>query len=192
MIWEVHRLKTQGWHSSTTTVVSFNDSRVPAVNLLGAEGEGFLPIMNNFNNERFAMSVAATRMSRICLEDAIAYGKTRKTFGKPLMKHQVLRHKAMDMARAILAAHALNMEVCRVRAAGSANVHGITALQKVQATRTLELCAREASQVIGGRAYLREGPGARIERIYREVRVYAIGGGSEEVMTDLAGRMAKL
>jgi len=67
-----------------------------------------------------------------------------------------------------------------------------TALLKVQSTRMLEMVAREASQILGGNAYLRTGPGARIERIYREVRVVAIGGGSEEIMLDLAVRMAKL
>ncbi len=69
---------------------------------------------------------------------------------------------------------------------------GIIALAKVQATKTLEFCAREASQILGGKSYLRRGAGANIERIYREVGVAAIGGGSEEVMLDLACRQAKL
>ena len=66
------------------------------------------------------------------------------------------------------------------------------ALLKVQATKAAEFCAREASQIFGGNSYLRSGPGSRVERMYREVRVGAIGGGSEEVMLDLAMRQAKL
>ena len=71
-------------------------------------------------------------------------------------------------------------------------MEGAFALLKVQSTKTLEMVAREASQVFGGKAYLRGGPGAVVERVYREVRVYAIGGGSEEIMLDLASRQAKL
>jgi len=63
------------------------------------------------------------------------------------------------------------------------------AMLKVQASKTMELCAREAMQILGGAGYLRGNSGpARVERIYREVRVNAIGGGSEEIMYDLASR----
>ena len=67
-----------------------------------------------------------------------------------------------------------------------------TALVKVQASRTFEYCAREASQIFGGSSYLREGRGAMVERLYREVRSYAIPGGSEEIMNDLAMKQARL
>eukprot|EP00929_Paragymnodinium_shiwhaense_P082624 TRINITY_DN43646_c0_g1_i1.p1 TRINITY_DN43646_c0_g1~~TRINITY_DN43646_c0_g1_i1.p1 ORF type:complete len:409 (-),score=82.91 TRINITY_DN43646_c0_g1_i1:278-1504(-) len=189
------RLQTQGWLCSTTTTVAFDGVRVPAANLLGKENEGFLPIMLNFNSERFGICVMANRMSRCCLEDAIRYARVRKTFGKPLIKHQVIRHKLAEMARHILATHSLNACIARDMAEGgeSARAAGQLALAKVQATRTFEFCAREASQVLGGKSYLRGGgPGSRIERCYREVRVLAIGGGSEEIMLDLATRQAKL
>lgn len=65
-------------------------------------------------------------------------------------------------------------------------------MTKVQATKTMEFCAREAVQIFGGRGYIRGGRGGKVERIYREVRVNAIGGGSEEIMLDLAARQAKL
>ena len=66
------------------------------------------------------------------------------------------------------------------------------ALAKVQSTKCMEFCTREATQIFGGRGYLRKGPGAVVERLYREVRVMAIGGGSEEIMLDLASRQARL
>ena len=69
---------------------------------------------------------------------------------------------------------------------------GRIALCKVLCTKTLEQCARETSQIFGGNSYQRGGQGELVERLYREVRVNAIGGGSEEVMMDLGVRMAKL
>lgn len=189
------RLKTQGWHCSTTTSVAFDNVRVPCENLLGEENGGFLPIMLNFNNERYSMAVGACRMARCCLEDSIRYARARKTFGKPLIQHQVIRHKLAEMARHVLATHSLIFALSREMQsddAGPTRIGGQAALTKVQATRTLELCAREASQILGGRSYVRGGSGGRIERCYREVRVYAIGGGSEEIMLELATHMAKL
>jgi alkylation response protein AidB-like acyl-CoA dehydrogenase len=69
---------------------------------------------------------------------------------------------------------------------------GPCALVKVACTKALEYCAREASQIFGGASYVREGKGQKVERIYREVRVNAIGGGSEEVLIDLAMKQARL
>mmetsp|Transcript_6679 Transcript_6679/g.11437 ORF Transcript_6679/g.11437 Transcript_6679/m.11437 type:complete len:423 (-) Transcript_6679:32-1300(-) len=192
------RLKTQGWHSSTTTTISFDGVKVPCWNLLGEEGKGFKPIMLNFNNERFGLAVNACRMARCCIEDSVAYAKIRKTFGQPLMAHQVIRHKFAEMLRGTLATHSMVLEVARnmaFAARGAVSYESLAAqmaLLKVQATKNMEFCAREASQVLGGRSYLRGGKGVRIERVYREVRVYAIGGGSEEVMLDLASRQSKL
>mmetsp|Transcript_64794 Transcript_64794/g.167246 ORF Transcript_64794/g.167246 Transcript_64794/m.167246 type:complete len:414 (+) Transcript_64794:73-1314(+) len=189
------RLKTQGWLCSTTTTVAFNAVRVPAGNLLGAENFGFMPIMLNFNSERYGMAVGACRMARCCLEDAIRYARVRKTFGRPLIGHQVIRHKIAEMARHVLATHGLMATITRALDGGAdmGRTSGQLALAKVQATKSLEFCAREASQVLGGKAYLRGGgPGGRIERCYREVRVFAIGGGSEEIMLELATRQAKL
>lgn len=191
---QVSRLRTQGWNSSTTTTISFDDVRVPAKNLLGAENMGFLPIMLNFNNERYMMAVSACRMARCCLEDSIRYARVRKTFGQPLIKHQVIRHKLAEMARHIYATHGMLITITHAIYAGAdmGRTSGQTALAKVQASRTLEFCAREASQILGGRSYVRGGIGGRIERSYREVRVYAIGGGSEEILLELATRQAKL
>jgi len=188
------RLKTQGWWASTTTTIAFDGVKVPVENLIGKGGEGFIVIMRNFNNERRSMVTSANRMSRICLEDAISYARKRKTFGQPLIKHDVIRHKLAEMARQINASHTMNMMIHELtqRFPLDPSLAGRIALTKVQATKTMEFCAREASQILGGKSYLRSGPGQRIERIYREVRVMAIGGGSEEIMLGLAARQAKL
>ena len=100
----------------------------------------------------------------------------------------------MEMARSIMSTHLMIMELYDRwdRNEYDSSIPGLAALTKYQATRSFEFCAREASQIIGGKSYLRSGVGARVERLYREVRVYAIGGGSEEVMLDLAARQARL
>jgi len=121
---------------------------------------------------------------RVCLEEAVAWAQQRHTFGKRLADHQVIRHKVAEMKRQINACQANIMHCSREYTEGNPNP-GDIALLKVQCSLTMEYCAREAMQILGGMGYMRE---SRVERIYREVRVQAIGGGSEEIMRDLAAR----
>ncbi|MBT5388314.1 MAG: acyl-CoA dehydrogenase [Porticoccaceae bacterium] len=180
--------KKQGWWCSDTATIYFEDVRVPAGNLLGQENKGFSVIMNNFNAERLAMAAAMEALSRVCLEDAVAWARERKTFGKRLADHQVIRHKIAEMKQRINATQAYLLMTCEQVQAGTENA-GDIALLKVQSSQTMEFCAREAMQILGGIGYMR---GNRVERIYREVRVNAIGGGSEEIMRDLAARQFAL
>jgi acyl-CoA dehydrogenase len=173
-----------GWWASDTASIFFNDVRVPVQNLIGEAGRGFPAIMLNFNNERLALAAGATAYARVALEEALAYAQQRHTFGKRLADHQVIRHKIAEMTRHVNASQAyLELTAWRL-AQGEAPVADICLL-KVQATQTMEFCAREALQILGGAGYMR---GTKSERIYREVRVNAIGGGSEEIMRDLAAR----
>lgn len=180
--------KKQGWWCSDTANLYFSDVKVPIENLLGQENRGFKVIMNNFNSERIAMSAAMDGYARVCLEDAVEWARSRKTFGKRLADHQVIRHKISEMTRKIQATNAYLQLVCRQLQLGREDAAAI-ALLKVQCSLTLEFCAREAMQILGGSGYMR---GNRVERIYREVRVNAIGGGSEEIMRDLAARQMQL
>jgi len=177
-------LAKMGWHSSDTATIHFDDVEVPADNLIGPENAGFGGIMRNFNGERLGMSQQANAFARICYEDALDWARSRETFGKPLITNQVIRHKLADMVRRISATQAW-IDQCAWTVLGDCAFPGDFALLKVQATQTMEFCAREACQILGGASFVR---GSRIERIYREVRVMAIGGGSEEIMFDLASR----
>ncbi|WP_444890485.1 acyl-CoA dehydrogenase family protein [Microbulbifer sp. DLAB2-AA] len=176
--------KKQGWWCSDTASIFFDQVRVPTSNLIGGENQGFLPIVHNFNRERLGIAASCVEFSRVCLQDAIEWAQERQTFGKRLANHQVIRHKFAQMLQRINATQAY-LNLC----AWAEQQHQLKvadiALLKVQATETLEFCAREAMQVLGGAGYMR---GSRVERIYREVRVNAIGGGSEEIMRDLASR----
>ena len=177
-------LQKQGWWASDTAALYFDDVRVPAENLIGEENKGFIGIMNNFNNERLWMAASSNAMARVCLEDALAWARDRQTFGQRLADHQVIRHKLVEMARQINATQAY-LEQCAQRVADGEKPVADLSMLKVQATLTMEFCAREAMQILGGAGYMR---GNRVERIYREVRVMAIGGGSEEIMRDLVAR----
>lgn len=180
--------KKQGWWCSDTATIYFDDVKVPAENLLGVENQGFKVIMHNFNAERMAMAAGMEGAARVCLEEAAAWAAERQTFGKRLADHQVIRHKLAEMQRHLYATQAYIQCVSRQIEQGEEDAAAI-ALLKVQCSLTMEFCAREAMQILGGAAYMR---GNKVERIYREVRVNAIGGGSEEIMRDLAARQMQL
>ncbi len=176
--------RKQGWWCSDTATLYFDNVKVPVGNLIGTENQGFLVIMNNFNAERMALCVGMEASSRVCLEEAVNWAQERKTFGKRLADHQVIRHKIAEMKQRINACQTY-INHCSQEIAQGRGDPGDIAMLKVQCSQTMEFCAREASQILGGASYLRDN---RVERIYREVRVNAIGGGSEEIMRDLASR----
>lgn len=182
------RLDKMGWWSSDTAMLHFQNCRVPAENLIGPEGGAFKIIMANFNDERLAMAAGATAFARVCLDEAIAHARARETFGKPLLQHQVIRHKLVDMAQRIAASQAM-LELLAWRLEHGDNPVADICMLKNQATQTMACCASEAVQIFGGAGFMR---GVKVERIYREVKVNAIGGGAEEIMKDLAARQMGL
>ena len=189
------RIRTQGGGAHNTGWVFLKDVVVPASHLIGEENKGFGYLMVNFNHERWMIAAQAVRCARACLSEAWAHARVRRTFGTTLLGHGVLRAKLADMARRVEAAQAL-LEAHTFRMAADVahnNDEGLAAsaaLLKVHASVTFEFCAREASQIFGGAAVVREGPGRLVERLYREVRATAIPGGAEEVLRDLAVRQA--
>lgn len=180
--------KKMGWWCSNQATLYFDNCRVPAENLMGEEDLGFIAIMENFNLERLGAVATALGMMKVCLDESIAWAKDRQTFGQPLIKHQVIRHKIADMSAKIDATEALLNQLCWLVNEGTMPVAEICKA-KFFATKALEFCASEAMQIFGGAAYLRGNP---VERMYREVKVIAIGGGSEEIMRDLAVRQMGL
>jgi len=181
-------LKKMGWWASDTATLHFDNCRVPAGHLLGQEGAGFMIIMLNFNSERLTMAAGCIAASRVCLDEAVAYAKQRVTFGKPLSKHQVIRHKLVDMAQRVAASQAM-LEMLAWRLEQGESPIAEICMLKNQATQTMAFCASEAVQIFGGAGYMR---GVKVERIYRDVKVNAIGGGTEEIMKDLASRQMGL
>ncbi|KAG4429707.1 hypothetical protein IFR05_014804 [Cadophora sp. M221] len=189
------RMDCQGVWSSGTTYVTFEDVKVPVENLIGKENKGFKVIMTNFNHERIGIIIQCIRFSRVCYEESIKYAHKRRTFGVPLISHPVIRLKLAHMARQIEASYSwLESIISQISAMpedlAMLRLGGPIASLKAQSTVTFEFCAREASQIFGGLSYSRGGQGGKVERLYRDVRAYAIPGGSEEIMLDLSIRQS--
>ncbi|ORY19811.1 putative acyl-CoA dehydrogenase [Clohesyomyces aquaticus] len=189
------KMDCQGVWSSGTTYITFEDVKVPVENLIGKENQGFKVIMTNFNHERIGIIIQCVRFSRVCYEESMKYAHKRKTFGKKLIDHPVIRLKLAHMARQIEASYNwLENLIYQCQKMGEMEamlkLGGAIAGLKAQSTTTFEFCAREASQIFGGLSYSRGGQGAKVERLYRDVRAYAIPGGSEEIMLDLSIRQA--
>ena len=173
--------KKMGWWSSDTATLYFDNCRIPADNLMGEENKGFLAIMNNFNYERYMMGAQMLGMAKRCFEECVQYSQERQTFGKSLIEHQVIRHKLADMSAKIDAMDAYLNQVAQLMNDGEMPVAEISKI-KFYCSECIESIASEAMQIFGGAGYLR---GNAVERIYREVKVMAIGGGSKEIMKDL-------
>lgn len=186
----VRKLATQTEDCYNTTFVTLENVRVPVENLIGQEGRGFKMIMENFNHERLVIATQATRSARLCLEEATRHALRRKTFGKRLIEHPVIRAKMATMARLIESTQDMceSLAYQYTRGVPDGELGGRAALCKVQSTLTFETCAREASQIFGGAAIIKEGRGKVVERLYRSVRSVAIPGGSEEILAELGVR----
>eukprot|EP01061_Rhynchopus_euleeides_P026851 TRINITY_DN43721_c0_g1_i1.p2 TRINITY_DN43721_c0_g1~~TRINITY_DN43721_c0_g1_i1.p2 ORF type:complete len:415 (+),score=199.95 TRINITY_DN43721_c0_g1_i1:68-1312(+) len=188
----IRKMETQFDSSHHTTFITFDKVPVPKDMLIGRENHAFRYIMYNFNHERFVIACQTGRASRVCYEEAFRYAMQRKTFGKRLIEHQIIRFKLAEMLRQIEAQHD-SVEKAAFAFSSGIPDHALgvqCALLKVNGTKVLEYCAREASQIFGGSAVVREGKGKIVERLYRDVRSNAIPGGSEEVLLDFAIRQA--
>lgn len=190
----VTKLKTSGWWCGNTSMVIFENVKVPVEYLIGEEGMGFMYLVDVMNWERMVAITGTARGSREVLAMAIEFARKRKTFGKPLVRHQVIAHKVANMAMQVEAVQNAT-EALTYQLANGADmfkVGGPIALLKVQATNTFEYCVREAQQIFGGASCLRQGKGQWLERAAREVRINAVGGGSVEILMDLAMRQSRL
>jgi len=180
-------LKKMGWWCSDTATLHFDDVRVPAGNLIGEENAGFRIIMRNFNAERLGMAAAAVGFAQACLDEAVDWARQRETFGKHLIEHQAVRHKLIEMQTRIHAARALVYDTCwkLEQAPREPRFIAQLAMTKNLAAQAMQFCSGEAVQILGGAGFMR---GTRSERVYREAKVFMIGGGAEEIMKDLAAR----
>lgn len=177
-------LQKMGWWSSDTATLYFDNCRVPVANRIGPENAGFMAIMMNFNNERIMLAAQAYAFAKVCYDESLAYARERHTFGKPLIRNQVIRHKLVDMRMKVEAVKA-NLDILAWKVGNKQMPIAEVCMLKNFATTSLEYVANEAMQILGGAGYLR---GSKVDRIYRETKVLSIGGGSIEIMKDLAGK----
>ncbi len=177
-------LEKMGWHPSDTAELVFEDLRVPVDNLVGPLDGGFGVLMQNFANERLVLAASAIAIAQMAFEAALEYGKERKAFGRPIAKFQVNRHKLAEMATGI--------DVCRTYVytlatrimAGDMRIAEV-AMAKNAATDMASRVVDQAVQLHGGYGYMRE---YLVERLYRDVRLYPIGGGTREIMNEIIAK----
>jgi alkylation response protein AidB-like acyl-CoA dehydrogenase len=107
----IRKMKTQGGWSAGTAFIEMDDVEVPVENRVGAENAGFKIILENFNHERFAIAAHALRSARLCIEESVRYARQRKTFGKRLIDHQVIRFKIAEMVMKVESTFAYEEQV---------------------------------------------------------------------------------
>jgi acyl-CoA dehydrogenase len=179
------KLKKTGWWASDTAELAFEDCRVPAENLIGQEGAGFLMIMTNFVTERLMLAGQCVAIAELAYRESVEYAKQRHAFGKSLSGFQVVRHKLADMTTRIAAARALTGE-CVTRFLRGEQTPSLAAMAKNTATDMCSNVCDQAVQIHGGYGYMRE---YVVERLYRDARLYPIGGGTREIMNEIISKV---
>ncbi|MBS4102015.1 acyl-CoA dehydrogenase family protein [Tsukamurella paurometabola] len=184
-------LKKMGWHASDTAELSFTDVRVPAENLIGPEGSGFLLIGAAFVTERLALAVQAYSHAQRCLDLTLDWVRERETFGAPLITRQAVQNTVTEMRRKIEVARVYSRHVADLYAealesggpAAAAELVPQACFAKNTAVECGEWVANEAVQLFGGHGYMSE---YEVSRHYRDVRILGIGGGTTQILTTLA------
>lgn len=181
------RLDKMGWRCSDTAELSFTDARVPVDHLVGPENAGFLLIGSAFLSERIALAVQAYSQAQRCLDLTTEWCRERTTFGQPLISRQGVQTTLVEMARRIDVARAYTRSVVDRYEDGEDLVDLIpqVCFAKNTATETGEWVAHQAVQLFGGTGYML---GSEVERQYRDVRILGIGGGTVEILNDMAAR----
>ena len=182
------KLEKMGWHASDTGELAFNDVFVPEENLLGEENRGFYLIMANFQWERLLMALGSVGSMQSMVERTIEYAQERAAFGRPISKHQVIRHKIAEMALKYETGRAMTYNALRLFHEGHDAVKEVT-MAKLATQRAAFEVADEALQIHGGAGYMKE---YEIERAVRDTRLGPIGGGTDEIMKEILGKILGL
>jgi acyl-CoA dehydrogenase len=178
------KLRKTGWWASDTAELHFDGCRVPVANRIGAEHGAFPMIMMNFAGERLMLAGQCVAIAELAYREAIAYARERQAFGKPIVGFQVTRHKLADMASRLAAARALTGEAL-VRVVRGEPATGLASMAKNVATDMCSFVCDHAVQIHGGYGYMRE---TLVERLYRDARLYPIGGGTREIMNEVIAK----
>jgi citronellyl-CoA dehydrogenase len=179
------KLDKVGNLSSDTAILFFEDCRVPARYVLGAENEGFYHVMTNFQGERLVAAITTCAGMDLMLADAIRYGTDRHAFGRPILKYQVWRHKFVEHLTAVEAARRLTYHAVALMDAKENPVKEIS-MAKLFAGDLAQKVAYDCQQFFGGMGYIEETP---IARAWRDIRLITIGGGTSEIMKEILSKM---
>lgn len=166
-----------GLRSSDTAELIFEDCRVPAENLLGQEGDGFMIAMASLDGGRIGIASQSVGLAQACLDAAVSYAKERVQFNKPISQFQGIRWMIADMATQIEAARLLTFNAAAMRDRGE-DFTGAASMAKLFASEMANRIAYQALQIHGGYGYIKEFP---VERYYRDARVLTIYEGTSEI-----------
>jgi alkylation response protein AidB-like acyl-CoA dehydrogenase len=178
------RLEKLGMHASDTALITFEDVCVPDSAVLGTVGKGFYQIMWELQGERLSGCAGNVSAAQRAFDLTLEYAKTRATFGKPIGSHQAIKHRLAEMAIKLEAARELTYATARRMIAGEYPVREIS-MTKVFTCRVANEVADDCIQLHGGAGYMKE---YGIERLWRDIRLCRIGGGTDEIMLDIVGK----
>jgi acyl-CoA dehydrogenase len=178
------KLEKLGWHASDTASIAFEDVFVPTENLLGREHEGFALIMANFQWERLLMALGAVAGMQVAFERTVAFARERVAFGRPIARHQAIRHKLADIATTVHTCRCVTYDALQRFSAGGDAVQEVT-MAKLATQRAAFDVMDACLQIHGGAGYMKE---YEIERMARDARLGPIGGGTDEVMREILGK----
>lgn len=172
------------WRASDTGELYFDNVRVPAENMLGKRGDGFKIMMKTLDGGRLSIAAMGLGLAKGALEMTIKYANERKTFGKPICKHQVIAFKLADMATRIEAAENMLYKACWLKQTKQP-YEKVAAMSKLYCAEVAEFCAREGQQIFGGYGLMKEYP---IERFYRDAALLRVGEGTSEIQRIVISR----
>src|SRR5438552_5424332 len=178
------RLEKMGMHASDTALLAFEDVRVGNDAVLGQVGKGFFHIMWELQAERLIGAAGCLAYAQYAFDATLRYAAERQAFGQPIGTFQAIRHKFAEMATDLEAARQLIYATAHRYARGEYPVREIS-MAKLRATRTAWEVADQCVQIHGGAGYMKEYP---VERVLRDIRLYRIGAGTDEILVDVIGK----
>ncbi|MDI3491770.1 acyl-CoA dehydrogenase [Thauera sp. WH-2] len=183
--YQVGRIEEKmGQKASDTTQILFENCRIPADSVIGAEGEGYRIALSNLEAGRIGIAAQCLGMARAALEAAVKYAQERESFGKPIFEHQAVNFRLADMATQLEAARQLVWHAASLKDAGRPCLKEAS-MAKLFASEMAERVCSDAIQVHGGYGYVTDFP---VERIYRDVRVCQIYEGASDIQKLVIGR----
>jgi len=173
-----------GMRASDTTQLAFDNCKVPAENLIGNEGEGFIQAMQILEGGRISIAALSVGLAQGALNAALKYSKERKQFGKELSEFQAIQFKLSDMQTNTEAARLLTLRAANMKDKGLPNKKE-AAMAKLYASEIAEKAASEAVQILGGYGFIKDYP---VEKFYRDVKLLTIGEGTSEIQRIVIAR----
>jgi butyryl-CoA dehydrogenase len=177
--------KKLGIRASATRELIFDECRIPKQNLLAREGMGFIVAMKTFDQTRPGIAAQAVGLAQGALNEAIAYARERKTFGKPIIGHQAVQHMLATMATEVEAARALTYASARYADSGAKDIAKYASMAKLFASDVCMRVTTDVVQILGGYGYMRDYP---VEKMMRDAKILQIYEGTNQIQKNVIGQ----